>query len=229
MKNDFLKKMSLFSHLSSDELNVLAASLEKHTYLKGEEVFQEGDTADRLYIVYDGSAKIFKSSLDGKEHTLRVMQKHDLIGEVPMFEGGTYPASCTAITDAVLFSIFRPCLLGLIQDDPSIALNMLALQAKRLKEFTLKIEKLTLQKTEQRLADFFIKKAETLTDNRIHVDFNDINIQNLADYLGVSRENVSRIISKWVKLKIISKQQRNIIIQDFHSLGKIAAYMPVAK
>ena len=217
-----LKQLSLFAHLTKKESDAIANSLEKHTYEKNETIFREGDVADRLYILFDGEVKIFKSSLDGKEHTLRIMQKYDIIGEVPMFEGGAYPASCTALTFSVLFSMSRSCVLKLIQDDPKVALNMLALQARRLKEFTHKIEQLTLQKTERMLAKLFVQKAKNISDNQAVVELKEMGIQNLANYLGVSRENVSRIISKYQKAKLIKKQRRNIVIQDFHALENIA-------
>ncbi|MCK4869506.1 MAG: winged helix-turn-helix domain-containing protein [Gammaproteobacteria bacterium] len=50
-----------------------------------------------------------------------------------------------------------------------------------------------------------------------------MNIQDIANFLGVSRENISRIISKWIKLKIISKQNNNIIILDANMLRDIAS------
>ena len=217
----FLQQLPLLVHLDKNELEAIANSMEKHSYVKNEQVFRAGDPANRLYIVFDGEVQMFKSSADGKTHTLRIMQKNDLIGEVPIFEGGAYPASCTTLTATVLYSISRTNFLALIQQDPKIALTMLGLQARRLREFTIKIEQLTLQKTEQMLADLFIQKASNINNNQANVALKDMGVQNLANYLGVTRESVSRIISKWLKEKLISKQQRNIIIQDFNALEKI--------
>ena len=60
MKNQYLKKITLFAHMSDDELEILSNSLKKQHYSKNELVFQEGTTADRLYIILSGKVKIFK-------------------------------------------------------------------------------------------------------------------------------------------------------------------------
>ena len=223
MKHSFLKQLPLFNHLDNEELESILESFEKHSYKKNEVIIQENSVANCLYIVFTGSVKLFKSSVDGKEHILRIMQQHEIIGEVPMFEGGTYPASCMALTDSELLSISRINFLKLIKANPKIALGMLALQAKRLREFTLKIEKLTLSKTEQRLADFCIKKIAVSSSNQDIVELQGMTIQDLANYLGVTRENISRIISKWIKLGFVAKEEGKIVILDTEVLNKMVS------
>lgn len=221
METLFLKHVPLFKHISESNLNSIIKVLKTHVYKKNEIVFIEGDQASRLYIVFDGKIKIFKSSIDGKEHTLHIMHKYDIIGEVPMFDGGKYPASCTTLSSSVLLSITHSDLLNIIKQYPKIALNMLAFQAVRLRKFALKIENLTLQNTEQRLAIYFMQKAENSINNQAVVILKNIGLQNLSNYLGVSRENISRILSKWIKMDFINKQHGNIVINNFCALKSI--------
>ena len=219
MKHVFLRQLPLFSKLDNEAIAIIADSIEQHTYKKNTTIFHEDAAANRLYIVMAGQLKLFKSSADGKDHILKIMQKHELIGEVPMYEGGNYPATCVTLTPVTLLEISRTHFLELLQHNPTIALRMLALQARRIKEFTNKIEKLTLNKTAQRLADFLLQR----TNDHATVIMDDLSMQNLADYLGVSRENLSRLISNWSQQKLISKQQGKITILDSTRLRSIAA------
>lgn len=140
---------------------------------------------------------------------LHIMPKYSIIAEVPMFEGGVYPANGMAIKDSILFAMPRKKLISLVKHDPQIALNMLALQAKRLREFTDKIEQLSLKTIEQKFINFLLSNVKIEHGMRI-VKIN--NIQELANYLGTARESLSRIINGLIKNKTISKVQGGFLV-----------------
>ena len=198
----FLKKSPVFQHAKESELLVLADNLTRHVYLKNEIIFQEGAKAERLYMVLQGEVKIYKLSPQGKEHILDVLTENQLFAEVPMFEGTTYPASAIALTDTILFALDRKKLINLIQQDPQIALNFLALQARRLREFTHKVEQLSSQKIEEKLLDYLQNKKRVES----------LSMQNLANYLGVSRETLSRAVSQLIKTGHIKKENNQLKI-----------------
>ncbi len=211
MKTYFLKQLPLFAHLSKAKLEIIADSIQEKLYLKNEVIFCEKQQADQLLIVFDGFVKIFKSSFAGREHILHVMSKHSIIAEVPIFEGGKYPASCVAMSDSILLAIPRQKLIALIKTDPQVALSMLALQAKRLREFTCKIEELSLKTSKQKFLNFLLQNAHA--ENGITmVRMKNLNMQELADYLGTARENLSRIINKLIKNNVIKKCQDGFLI-----------------
>lgn len=199
----FLKKSPFFQHAKESELLLLSKNLTRHVYLKNEIIFHEGAKAERLYMLLQGEVKIYKLSPQGKEYILDILNEQQLFGEVPMFAGETYPANAIAVIDTILFSLDRKKLINLIQQDPQIALNFLALQAKRLREFTHKVEQLSLQNAEQKILDYLQNKQQKEI----------LSMQNLANYLGVSRETLSRAVSHLIKSGKIKKEnnQLNII------------------
>ncbi|MBU0744943.1 MAG: Crp/Fnr family transcriptional regulator [Gammaproteobacteria bacterium] len=213
MKLQFLKQLPLFAHLNKERLEDVATSFELRSYCKNEIIFQEGQQADKLFIVCDGSVKVFKSNSDGKEHILHIMLKNSVIAEVAMFEGGRYPASCAALSDSMLCNIPREKFIALIKDDAQVALNILALQAKRLREFALKIEQLSLKTAEQKFLHFLLENAST--ENNVTIArTKGLNIQELANYLGTARENLSRIINKLVNNGVIEKHENGFLIAN---------------
>lgn len=211
MKLKFLKQLPLFSHLNRSNLEAIAANVEQRQYLKNEIIFQEGQQADKLFIVYDGLVKVFKASFEGKEHILHIMAKNSIIAEVPMFEGGRYPANCAALGDSILFTIPREKFISLIKNDPQVALNILALQAKRLREFASKIEQLSLKTTEQKFLNFLLQNSCVESGVTIAKTKN-ITMQELANYLGTARENLSRIINKLINSKVIRKCEDGFLV-----------------
>lgn len=135
------------------------------------------------------------------------MQRKSIIGEVPMFEEGIFPAHCMAMSDCVLLSLKRIHLLKLIQEDPQIALKMLAFQAQRLREFIEKIEGLSFQKTEKKLVNYILKKGTSCGDH-VSVSIQDMTTEDLAHYLGTTREHLSRAVKRLTHKNVLKKSKK---------------------
>lgn len=229
----FLKQLPLFSHLVEHNLVAIADTLEEHIYCKNALIFREKQLATHMFLLAAGEVKIFKLSPSGKEHLLQIMGKYSVIAEAPMFEGATYPVSCAAKQKSILFAISREKLIALIKDNPQIALNMLALQAKKLREFTSKIEQLSLQKLEQKLATYLTRSyqntkgseaIETINDHNYHTPpttLRSVCSQDLANYLGIARETLSRLMNDWIRAGLIKKDGRKIVLLNPNALKKI--------
>lgn len=204
-------------------------------------IFRENAPATHLYVIAEGKAKVFKTAAtSGREYILGIMTSNDILGAVAMSAGEKYPASCIALSKCTVLSIAHVKLINLIQHTPQIALNMLAWQAQQLRKFALKIEQLSLKNTQQKLADFLLKnvtvqpsaagqapeqasrKASGQTSERTMEVNNSMNMQDLANYLGVTRENLSRTFSNFIQNNIITKRGAKILIKHVDVLKKIA-------
>ncbi|HCU05551.1 MAG TPA: hypothetical protein DIC51_04580 [Coxiellaceae bacterium] len=97
-------------------------------------------------------------------------------------------------------------------------MNMLALQAKRLREFTYQLEEITLKESAARLAHYLLTQANP----SFHHITLAISRAALANVLGIGRENLSRILSQWSKQKIIVQKGKTITLLDSTKLKKIA-------
>ena len=214
----FLSQHPLFENLSNRQY----MQLEKHTqiksYRKNEIIFREQQPADHFYLILNGQVKVSKISTRGKEYILHIMKAGDILAEAPMFEGGQYPAHATALITTKLLAFPRQNFIELVQKDPQIAMNMLALQAKRLREFTYQLEEITLKESAARLAHYLLTQANP----SFHHITLAISRAALANVLGIGRENLSRILSQWSKQKIIVQKGKTITLLDSTKLKKIA-------
>lgn len=205
----FLINHAMFSHISSDYIDSIKNLFHYHACKKNEIIFKEGQSSDKMFFVLRGQFKIYKTSPKGKEQILHIMKSSEMLAEAAMFEGKAYPANCAAIEEGALLAIARDDFVKIIKTEPQIALNLLALQAKRLKLLTKQIESLSLHETAEKLENY-------LMENSVGDIFNmTISMSELANLLGVTRENLSRTFSQFLKDGVIKeKAKKQYVIRN---------------
>lgn len=103
-----LRKTQLFARLTESEMYTLCACVTKRHFGRGEALFSEGDQGHGLFVVATGRIRIFKLSPSGREQVLAVEGPGSSFAELPVFDGGVYPASASALEDTeVLFISHR--------------------------------------------------------------------------------------------------------------------------
>ncbi|MFO7839717.1 MAG: Crp/Fnr family transcriptional regulator [Desulfosalsimonadaceae bacterium] len=210
----------LFRDLPSHHLEAVAAiSVEKRVE-KNELIFAEGDQGKGFYIVENGQVKIYKLSVEGKEQILHIFGPGEPFGEVPVFSGDVFPASAEAVEKSLLLYFPRDRFIGLITEDPTLALNMLAVLSRRLRQFTLQIENLSLKEVPARLAGYLLLMAEE-QKNRSEITLH-ISKGHLASFLGTIPETLSRILRKMSEQGLILVDGKKIQISDYDALEMLA-------
>lgn len=220
MSSSCWEKVPLFKDLPQKYLNDLTSISRKIFFEKDQVVFTQGEQANGFYVVISGRVKVYKLSLEGKEQILHVFGPGEPIGEVPVFAGETFPANAQALDNSELVFCPRRELRELFTKDPSLAMNMLAVLAKRLREFTVLIEDLSLRELSNRLATYIIHLQDI--QHRSEEVVLDISKGNLANILGTSQESLSRMFKKMNDLGIIKVDKRNIQILDQARLEDIS-------
>lgn len=219
--SDEIAKASLFNGLPALQLEELARICLDQKYEKGQSLFSEGGSAKGFYLIVSGKIKIYKLSLEGKEQILHIFGGGEICGEVPVFAGGSYPASADAIEASRVLFFPRMALVELIRSEPAIALNMLAILSQRLRRFTHLIEDLSLKEVPGRLAAYLIYLAErSASAQTLELD---ITKAQLASLLGTIPETLSRILAKLAQQEIISVEGRIIRVLDRKALESLAA------
>lgn len=93
---EILKQSLIFSGLSEKDLQVLSGIVVRHSFTKGERLFNEGEAADGFYLLVSGQVKLCKVSSDGREKVLHFVKPMETFAEAAFFGTGTYPAECRA-------------------------------------------------------------------------------------------------------------------------------------
>lgn len=219
---EILSVIPLFRGLPEDRLREIRRIAKDRFYDKGKTIFIEGDDGNGFYVVAAGSVKIYKVSLEGKEQILHIYGPGNPFGEVPVFSGQHFPANAQALIKSHLLFFSRDAFTELISNDPSLALNMLAVLSMRLREFTVQIENLSLKEVPGRLASYLLYLSEEQgTEDRILLT---ISKGQIASLLGTIPETLSRIFLKMNNKDLIEVEGKQILILDKNGLEELARH-----
>ena len=138
-----LAQVGLFTGLSEEELNFLAQRALARKFSAGEMVFGEGEPCTGMYVVVTGNVRVFKSSAGGREQVLSIDGPGGSMAELPVFDGGNYPASASAIEDSTLLFISKQDFHSLCLTHPQVALKVLRVVGARLRRLVGIIEELS--------------------------------------------------------------------------------------
>lgn len=209
-----LRANVLFSALSEAELEGLAARTTVRSYVPGQQLFSEGEPCQGFFIVVSGRVRIFKASPSGREQVLAVEGPGSSVAELPVFDGGTYPASAAAAEPADLLFISLKDFRAVCLEHPEVALKVLQVVGKRLRRLVAIIEELSFTSVRQRLVSWILRQAEThgptfpLPANQ----------QELAAQIGTVRELVSRNLSRLQAQGMVRLNGRELTVADPEAL-----------
>ena len=121
-----LRKTALFASLTENEIQALAGRASKKTLQRGELLFAEGDSCKGLFLVASGKIRIFKLSPAGREQVLAIEGPGSSFAELPVFDGGNYPAAASASEDSELVFVSRKDFQNFCREHPDVALKVIA-------------------------------------------------------------------------------------------------------
>ena len=215
-----LAKVPLFSGLTEIELGFLAQRTVSRRFTAGEIVFGEGAPCSGLYMVESGNVRIFKSSPNGREQVLSIDGPGSSIAEIPVFDGGTYPASGAAVDDVTLLFVSKQDFQALCLAHPQVPLKVLRLVGARLRRLVGIIEELSFTTVRHRLASYLLRLAQKSgkrTAAGVEVLL-PITNQELAAQIGTVRELVSRNLSRLQAEGMVKIDGRIVLICNLKAL-----------
>jgi CRP/FNR family transcriptional regulator len=189
-------------------------------YAPSQIVFNEGDPCSGLYVVASGHVRIFKMSASGREQLLSIDGPGSSVAELPVFDGGYYPASVAAVDDVVLLFVSKQDFQELCLTHPQVALKVLRLVGARLRRLVGIIEELSFTTVRHRLAAVLLrlaKKEGKRIGDHIVVTLPDSD-QEIASQIGTVRELVSRNLSRLQSEGLVDVDGRTVTIRDIKGI-----------
>ena len=217
-----LRKTPLFAGLTELEMSALSARAARKHFQKDEQLFAEGDPCTGLYLVSAGKIRIFKLSPSGREQVLAIEGPGSSFAELPVFDGGNYPAAACALENTEVLFISRKDFQNFCREHPDVALKVIAVVGSRLRRLVGIIEELSFTTVRQRLIATILRLAQTShtrSKDGIHIELPKSH-QDLAAELGTVRELVSRNLGRLQAEGYLEVDGRNIIIKDLSGLKR---------
>ena len=187
-------------------------------FARNSEIYGENEPADYLYKVVSGTVRTYKVLVDGR----RQIGGFHLPGDMFGFESGEeHTFSAEAITDCKILVIKRSAVIALAARDNDIAQQMWALTARELQRVQDHIMVL-IKSAQERVAGFLLEMADRAAGGGA-VEL-PMSRQDIADYLGLTIETVSRTLTQLEKAAAIElPTSRRIVLRNRSALSRLNA------
>ncbi len=219
LRRETFARTTLFASLTPGERQQIGAMAGERRFEAGEILFYEGDPAEGLWVIGDGVVKIAKLSPTGREIMLTVIAAPESVAEIPLFDGGPYPATVTAIQPVTAFFLHKEDFRRFCEEHPQVPLKVLAIAGRRLRQLVQLVELITFGSVRQRLAQVLLQAAEEQGGDAVYVP---LTHEEIAARLGTVREVVSRNLARFQAEGFLRVVKRRVEILDAAALRREA-------
>jgi CRP/FNR family cyclic AMP-dependent transcriptional regulator len=199
---------SLFS-VFPEKLSVLLFADTKPIRLSADEVlFLAGDPGDGCYRVEKGLLKVSIIAPSGAERILAILGPGAIVGELSVIDGLPRSASVAAVRDAELNFVSRKVFQAFADEHPQAYKHLVTMLAARLRDTDAVVAAGSFLPLKGRVARALLDLSEAFGQDvgqgRILIR-QKISQSDVAAMAGIARENVSRILNDWIRLKLVSR------------------------
>lgn len=216
---DFAEFPGIFDETASESGSAIRISLNEFSYKKGTEIFGEKEPADYVYQVMTGAVRSYKLLSDGR----RQIGAFHLAGDIFGLEIGTdHRFTAEAIVDTTVRLMKRRSLELVAESDVMVARNLLSMTTKNLRHAEDHMLLLGRKTSLERVAAFLTEMDRRSTAAGVLAL--PMCRRDIADYLGLTLETVSRALSRLHDLGVISfigNNQRQIVLLDREQLASL--------
>lgn len=208
-KVNYLRKVDLFAGLSDDELRACEAALPMSRMRKGKILYTPTGAEEALYVIKEGSVRLYRLSRDGREVTVGALGVGDVFGTLPMFGSISRNTFAEASEDTLVCTIREVTLRDLIAEHPQIAIGLLRIVGERLATVEDQVEDLAFRSAEQRVARSVLRLLDDRKGPRLIVSH-----EQIAKSAGVARETVTKVLGALERDGVIETGYRRLRVLD---------------
>ncbi len=206
-----LQDIPIFSDLDKKFHKELQDSIYIKKYTKNSIVFYEGDESSYLYILLEGTIRLYKTSPKGSQVQIKRMDAPNTIGEYACFEKEPFPVTCEFISDGIMGLLHFDKVYKYL-DNKEFSLGLIKSLTSKVMMLSSLVHKETILSSEAKVADLMIEKFSI---------FNRLKNNEIAAILNLTPETLSRIITKFKKEHIIEMKKQKLNILNIDALYMI--------
>ncbi|MCA9624053.1 MAG: Crp/Fnr family transcriptional regulator [Myxococcales bacterium] len=220
-----LAKASIFSDLAESQLASLSRLVVTKKYRAREVVLRKGDPALQIYLIVRGRLKAITAGGEGRQAALSIMGPGEVFGEVAVLDGEPRSATITALEPCELLILHRNELFHFLERNPTAAIKLLAVLARRLRRLSERVEDSAFLEVPGRLAKALLRLAQRYgrSENRgTRIELK-LSQQELGDLVGATRESVNKQLRAWASEGLLVQDGGRIILVDVEAFELLGA------
>lgn len=191
---DLIRRVPLFSMLTPEQAQSIAASVVKRRFRRGETLVVQNHPSDGLFILLNGRVRVLTTDERGKEVILAVLKAGDFVGEMSMIDHEPASATVRAETQIDTLVLERADFERCLPEAGSLSYAIMRGLVRRLRQADRQIQTLALLDVHGRVAQTLKDMADEVDGQRIIG--HRVNRQDVAKIVGASREMVSRVMKE---------------------------------
>jgi len=221
-----LSMVDILEPLSPEEIEHLHGQLPDRHLQQGEMLYTPEDRSERLFMLQKGKIRVFRTTPDGRELTLAVVEAGTLFGEMSLTGQQLQGAYTQAIEPSDVSLMLREDLERLVVQKPEVGLKIMYLLSERLRRYETRLEDVTMKDVHSRLASIIVMLVEseglrTGADYRIPAHYTH---QQLGNMIGANREAVTRAFGVLQDDGVVELRRRLIYVRDIKALKRVSEY-----
>ncbi|QPF73423.1 Crp/Fnr family transcriptional regulator [Roseateles sp. DAIF2] len=189
---DLIRRVPLFSLLTTDQAQSIADSVVKRRFKRGELIVEQGTKSNALFILLNGRARVLTADTRGREVILAVLQPGDYVGEMSLIDNEPHSATVRAEVQTDMLVLGRTEFSRCLPESSSLSYAILRGLVARLRNADRQIESLALLDVYGRVARTLLDMAED--EKGLKIIRGKVSRQDMAKVVGASREMVSRVM-----------------------------------
>ncbi len=202
----------MFATFDEDQLHTLVSMVNRRIAPRGSVIMAEGDPVDSLYVVISGRLKVMMGEADGKEVILGILGPGEIFGEMGLIDDRPRSASVVAIEPCELLSVTRGAFKKCLLENFEVAMTVLRVLVRRLREADRKIGSLAMLDVYGRVARLLLDMSENVDGQRIVTKR--LPKQHIANMIGASREMVSMVMRDLEMSGYFEVRGSTIVLRD---------------
>ncbi len=215
---------SIFSVLEEPQLKEVTDKITRKFYKKGEMIFFEGDTSDKLHVITEGKVKVFKYTKEGKEQILYIVGSGDFLGDLSLLKKDEFKFNAEALEDVDMCQLTKDDFDKIVNENPEISLKILEVLYERISKLENLVQSLSTKDIESRISGLllsFIKDFGVAENKTIRLEL-PLSREDMANYIGVTRETISRKLNAMQEEGIIDLVgNKTIVLKNLEYLEDI--------
>ncbi len=217
-KMRYLTEIAVFQDLSPREMEDLNRITTMSNVLKGRVFYRPEETSEVLFILKEGRVQLYRISPEGKKLVITTLGAHTLFGEMALLGTKMHNTFAEAVEDCVICVMSRADLERLILNKPQVALRILEITGKRLREAEERLENMAFKGIPARLASMLLRLAEEQGSD----DITGLTHQDLAESVGTYRETATQVLNDLKTDGLIDIGRKRISILNKEKLTEVA-------
>lgn len=217
-----IRQFNSLKHLSKEELVRVSACKTSKIVKKGEYLFEEGTRINGIFCIKDGVCKVSKMSENGRNQTINLIKKGDLIGERSLISDEPSNLNAIALNDLEVCFIPKEEIIRDLKSNPTFTMSVLNDLAKSLKNSDNFVVDMAQKTVKQRLAETLIKLEDKFGTNDAGIINLQLSRDDFANIVGTATESAIRLLSEFKKKELLEFKGKEIKILNPKGLEKIA-------